>query len=64
MDGYDLVAMICCYKKYSTSKLKVNDIELLYSDITLPNQEYGMRLSFTVGELHRKGNVYNIGCVV
>ena len=32
MDGYDLVAMICCYKKYSTSKLKVNDIELLYSD--------------------------------
>ena len=58
--GYDLVAVGALYSNYSDTKLNIDDIEVLYLDLTLPNQSTANRLSFLVENVHHD-SVYNRG---
>lgn len=62
-EGYDLVNCSCTYRNYSSSALKVSDIQALYLDLVQPGQELVNRLTFSVGDVHRKGDVYDRGYV-
>ena len=58
--GYDLVVVNALYNNYDAIQLKIEDIDVLYLDLTLPNQSTTNRLSFIVSGVHHD-EVYNRG---
>ena len=59
-NGYDLVSVSALYQNYSTNTIDVDQIDLLYVDLTLPGHTASNRLSFTVSGVHHD-STYNRG---